>query len=189
MENSRQLYHDMTESELVQAICNEDKKAFNELILRYGVFVMGRARKLSGNEEHAAEIFQNVFFNIYKKIHTFEAKSSLRTWIAAIAYNEWRLLARISDSSATELDDDTTNYSSSHADDIIDVLEYKEAYEHISEAIKQLPENYRSALVGYAVDDKSYADIARELGVTEGQVKVWIFRARQKLKDLLEGYL
>lgn len=189
MERNNAYYHALTESELISALIAGDKKAFNELILRYGVFVMGRARRLSGNEENAAEIFQNVFMNIFHKINTFEGKSSLRTWIAAIVFNEWRQQNRGAEVTLTEFGDELMNTVTVGYDEMTELLEGKEVYDRIVAAIEHLPENYRTALVKYAVDGLSYHAIACELHVTEAQVKVWIFRARKKLKTLLEEYI
>jgi RNA polymerase sigma-70 factor (ECF subfamily) len=189
MDYNKDYYHSLTEAELVDALRHTDKKAFNELILRYGVFVMGRARRLTGNEDNAAEIFQNVFMIVFHKIQTFEGKSSLRTWIAAIVFNEWRQQNRGTGISITEFGDEHMQLASMQHDEMTNMLEGKEVYDHIASAITQLPENYRTALVKYAVDGLSYSAIAQELHVSEGQVKVWIFRARKKLKTMLEDYI
>ncbi len=189
MDRVREFYHSLAETELIEALRADDKKAFNELILRYGVFVMGRARKLSGNEENAAEIFQNVFLNVHNKIHMFEGKSSLRTWIAAIVFNEWRQQNRVNEVATTEYGDEIMSYDPMKKDEMTEILEGKEVYDRIASAIAKLPENYRTALVKYAVEGHSYGLIAKELSVTEGQVKVWIHRARKKLKCMLEEYM
>ena len=65
----------------------------------------------------------------------------------------------------------------------------KEEYARLRQAVADLPEEQRDALVLTQLEGKSYADVSEMLGVTEGTVKSRVNRARTRLKSILSGEL
>ena len=66
-----------------------------------------------------------------------------------------------------------------------DALSRKECREMLEESIEELPQRYRHAVRLRYVQDRSYAEIARELGVPMGTLKTWLHRARHQLQESL----
>lgn len=67
------------------------------------------------------------------------------------------------------------------------LLERRERRERVSDSVRRLPDGERSALVLREFEGLSYRDIALVLGASLETVKVWIFRARQKLHASLSA--
>jgi RNA polymerase sigma-70 factor (ECF subfamily) len=67
-----------------------------------------------------------------------------------------------------------------------DELLRKETRQEVTEALEQLPENLRIVLILKEYGELNYKEIARALGISEGNVKVRVFRARERLSSLLE---
>jgi RNA polymerase sigma-70 factor (ECF subfamily) len=66
-------------------------------------------------------------------------------------------------------------------------VESKEKYNLVTNLISQLPEKQRTALHMRDVEGRSYKEIAQVMEISESDVKVNIFRARQRLKEKLSG--
>ena len=70
--------------ELAKNFLNGDESAFNRLAVKYQEKIYWHARRMTGNHLDADEIVQEVLIVLYKKLNTFEFKSSLYTWIYTI---------------------------------------------------------------------------------------------------------
>jgi RNA polymerase sigma factor (sigma-70 family) len=82
-------YPDQTDTDLVQAATDGDKKALQNLILRHQVFIYNLALKMSGNVEDAEDLTQEVFVKAITALVKFERKSSFRTWLYRITVNHF----------------------------------------------------------------------------------------------------
>jgi len=68
-----------------------------------------------------------------------------------------------------------------------DCLLKKETSEEVQQALDKLPENLRMVLVLKEYAEMNYKEIGKVLGISEGNVKVRVFRARERLAALLQG--
>jgi RNA polymerase sigma-70 factor (ECF subfamily) len=68
-------------------------------------------------------------------------------------------------------------------------METREVVQKVREAIDQLPDHFRAALVLCEYEGMSYQQISETLGCSIPQVKTWLHRARRKLAGMLEGYV
>ena len=87
-----------------------------------------------------------------------------------------------------------SGYSETAVDSIIDpdmdtelLAEAEERARKLEESMKELPADFREVLVKHYYEDLSCEEIAEELGVKVGQVKMRLSRAREKLKELMDG--
>ena len=81
----------MTETEihLIEGLKRQSPKAQQELIDHYGREVFAQVVRLVAVTENAEEVYQDVFMKVFRNIGQYDAeRSSLRTWISRIAYNE-----------------------------------------------------------------------------------------------------
>lgn len=143
--------------------------------------------RVTGDREESEELTQETFYQAVKSIHRFKAQSSLRTWLLQIARNTYRNKVREwvrerkhrSDFEELEqLGDETYNPHRMAAQ--------KETREELSDLLLQLPVDYREVLVLKEVEGLSHADIARILGKTPPTTKVLLYRAKQKLRELVK---
>jgi RNA polymerase sigma-70 factor (ECF subfamily) len=137
---------------------------------------------LGGASGAAQDIAQESFMQLYRTGLESIAKGEVRFWLFRVARNfalnelnrrstRRRLLGRVVDALRTE--------TPSPAEQ----LEAAERKELVLNMLKHLPEHQRAALLLREQEEMSYGEIARVLNVSEGKVKVDIFRARTTLRE------
>ena len=78
-----------TDINLIQGLRKQNPKAQQQLLERYGNDVFAQVVRLVPGLENAEEVYQDTFVKVFKNINMYDAeKSSLRTWLSRIAYNE-----------------------------------------------------------------------------------------------------
>lgn len=165
---------------------NDTAYDIENLIREYGNDVLRTAYMYVKDIHTAEDIFQDVFIKVNQKLSTFEGNSSIKTWIIRIAINtakdflksawnrrvvpmmEYQEDAIISDSDYENVENEDTNRM-------------------IMEAVLSLPVKYKDVIISVYYNDMTIAETAEYLNLPEGTIKSRLSRARQKLKDGLEG--
>lgn len=75
-----------TDKSLIDAHRKGDRKAFGELVRRYGDSVLGYLTKMTGSREQAEDLFQETFKRVYEKAHTLRG-NHFKPWLFTIATN------------------------------------------------------------------------------------------------------
>ena len=175
---------------LVDAAAGGSREAFDELVLRYQGQVLNLVRAMTAGDADADDLAQEAFLRAWRSIRTFRSDSTFRTWLFGIALNVVRThrgkrskLRQIFP--APNRDDDDDPVESASVDDGIEgPLAMREV---IDRALATLPEEMREAVVLRDVQGLEYREIGEALGVPIGTVESRIFRARQRLRPLLEA--
>lgn len=160
---------------------------FEEVVLPHLDAAYNLARWLTGNDHEAQDVTQEAFLRAFKFFDGFRGGDA-RTWILTIVrntfYTEYRK-ARGRDES-TEFDEE---YHSPDDDGIIpamtrpeadpvSILSGRESVRLLDQAIQELPDEFREALVLREIEDLSYKEIAATLDVPIGTVMSRIARGR-----------
>lgn len=175
----------MDERALVSRIVAGDRRAFSQLISQYQRLVGHVVFRMVDHTMDREEITQDVFVKVFHSIEDFQFQSKLSTWIATIAYRhtlnflkknkKWQDHKDLDEDLNVEIEEST--------------YEAKDQAEFVRKAIEQLPLPYRTVLTLYHLDGFSYPEIVEIMEMPEGTVKNYLFRARKKLKTLLEPFL
>jgi RNA polymerase sigma-70 factor (ECF subfamily) len=170
---------------LVDSAKAGDRAAFEELMRAYAGFVYSMAYRMLGKSSEAEDIFQETFFRAWSHLPTFRSGGNFTHWIKAIATN--LCIDRIKAKRRQY------NYVESEPLEELDPSEGEERYaeqsgqrELVNKLLKELPGSHRAAVVLFYLEDKSVQEVAAVLKQKEGTVKVWLFRAREKMKAALE---
>jgi RNA polymerase sigma-70 factor (ECF subfamily) len=159
-----------------------DRTAFDELVRRTYVDTYTLAVRLTGNEEDARDVVQEAYLRAWKGIGRFRGDSQFTTWLYRITANAAITHLRRRGRFGDLLDD---------PGDVVEVPDQPSAdpvdRDEIHRALFALPVAQRTVLVMRDAYGFSIAEIAEELGLSEGAVKVRIHRARRRLKDLVYG--
>ena len=175
---------------LVAAAAAGDREAFDELVLRHQVSIVGLIRSLTAGSVDAEDIAQEVFVRAWRSLAGFRGDSTFRTWLHRIALNlvsshHGRLsrLRRLFRSPATdsELEVDPIETLPASGDLDRDIV----LRDAIDKALATIPEELRVAVILRDVQGLDYREIADTLGVPMGTVESRIFRGRQRLRRLL----
>jgi RNA polymerase sigma-70 factor, ECF subfamily len=175
-----------------------DRAAFAELVDKYKQPVMNFIFRSLRDEAEAEDLAQNVFLQVYKSRSRYQQTAKFSTWLFTIARNLClNELRRRSRHPAESLEETHTEHEDQPARQIEDKSQlaapeevlHGELAEKIEEALAELPENQRSAILLCRQDDLSYEEIAKILRCSLSATKSLIHRGREALKEKLKRYL
>jgi len=142
------------------------------------------AYRITNNWEAAEDICQESFFRLYEKNMVFPSKEEAKYWLirvvknAALNYAKRKARERIVYQRAFREDHRQEETGEG-------LLVKKETTEEVKSALEELPDNLRMVLILKEYADMNYKEIGKVLGISEGNVKVRVFRARERLAILL----
>jgi RNA polymerase sigma-70 factor (ECF subfamily) len=177
----RSAYTHASDEELMTQFKAGDEQAFVELYNRYKRRVYAYCARMINSKERADDLFQEVFVRVARKRHRFEA-GSFSAWLFAIARN--LCLNALRDTVVHVDIEDVQDSLQTSADE----AEYDQSLEILKDAIDQLPADLREPLVLRVYSGLSYQEIADMTETKLATVKVRIFRAKQRLHDMLAPY-
>ena len=191
-------YQSDPDVQLMLAFQGGDNDAFERLMRKHYRSVLNFIARFIGSAEVAEDLTQEVFLRIYRNRLRYVPKARFRTWMFTIArnlsLNEIRRSTRLGELITQDDPDLRANASFPYQDDDksgpeSDLL-LQERRKRVHQAISNLPENQRSAVLLRRFEDLSYAEIAAVLGVSEKAVKSLLSRAkvnlRKHLADIIE---
>ena len=175
---------------LVASARGGEQSAYAELLRLHRGAVFRLCRNHLGEEAEALDLTQETFAAAFAHLPAFDPARSFRTWILRIAVNKCRDWARRRKvrrlfTFARPLDE-----ASQVADPqlpVDDALGTRQQLERLRRAIVSLPVTLKDPLVLCTIEEMSQADAAEVLGITAKAVETRIYRARQRLAEILAG--
>lgn len=165
---------------------------FDEIYFEHYKMVFNLALHYVQNIEDAEEITQDVFVKVFDNLHTFKKQSSLKTWVYRITINQSLDFikgkkAQKSNflSSIFSINDSNFKFQPSNFNHPGIELEQKEACQKIFEAINQLSDNQKTALILLKIEDKSQAETAEIMNLNVKALESLFQRAKNNLEILL----
>lgn len=178
----------LEDARLVGATLTGDQSAFQELVERYQGRMFALTRRYTRNAVEIEDIVQDTFLKAFRRLDTFDHRSSFYTWIYRIATNTiLDLLKRRGRSPIQAMEDPEVIGEIAPVDAPAPTadLEAQEITEITQEVLAELPDIFRSVLVMREFDGMAYQAIADTLGISIGTVESRLFRARARFKDKL----
>jgi RNA polymerase sigma-70 factor (ECF subfamily) len=182
---------------LVNAARAGDVQAFGELVRRYDRHVFRVVRHLTENPQDAEDVVQEAFVKAFCNIKTFEGRAAFSTWLIRIAVNE--ALGRIRHQKKFPLSpleltasDEETVFELQIASPAATPEEQcgeGELRRALARAVHRLRPRLRAVFVLRDVQGMSAQETAEVLGITVGTVKARLFRARQRMRQMLAPYV
>lgn len=171
-----------TDIELIREVLqNNDAQAFKTLMRRYTSSVYNAALRLMKDEEHAQEIVQMAFIQAYRQMNSWRGEN-FGAWVTTIANHlALRLLEKEKRRQTVSLDDNADRPDEGYN------KAREEQLQHLEEALSQLPEQDRQIVQWHYYEGIPLKIIAERLGQTENNIKVRLFRIRERLKKNLEN--
>jgi RNA polymerase sigma-70 factor (ECF subfamily) len=188
------------EAALVRRIVAGERELYGVLVERYQRRLWWSCRRMLGDPDEAEDVVQEAFVRAYQHLAEYDPAHRFFTWLYAIARNrclnvlrrrrvwDFRRLGSAGEGSG-ESDEGSmgAQVALAAADDAAALAESRELAAALAACLEVLPEEQRACFELRHGEEFSYAEIASVLGIPPGTVMSRLARAREKMRDCLEG--
>ncbi len=165
---------------LIRGCIDQDRRSQKLLYKAFYGLAMSICLRYTANKYEAAEVMNMAFYKVLTNINAYDSSRSFKAWLGRILTN-------------TAIDYYRSNLKAAYTEDI-------ETAEHVTDTyvpynnlgynellamVQQLPQSYRTVFNLFAIDGYSHEEIAEMLNISEGTSKSNLFKARQKLKQMI----
>ncbi|CAA9197086.1 RNA polymerase sigma factor [Flavobacterium collinsii] len=174
----------------IDKILQGETNAFAVLVDRYKNMIFTLALQMVKNREEAEEVSQDTFVKIYSSLGKFKGDSKFSTWAYKVTYNT--CLDRLKKNKKEDLNISIDEFSAhliKTMDNALSALEDKERKQTIQNCLNLLPREENILLTLFYFEDQNLEEIGKVMGITANNVKVKLFRSRQKLAVILKKQL
>lgn len=199
---------DPEEGRLTQRLRNGDDEAFREIVTRHHSALLRRARAVLSDDGLWEDAVQETWLAVVRGVRNFEGRCSLRTWLFSILDNRAKSLIKrkhrtvsLTPEMLSAIEGRTVSDGPSRSSATMDSthplalrarnnqetsLISEEAFREVREAIVSLSATQQNVLTLRVFQGCSAHSVSRKLGITEGNQRVLLHRARHALKTALE---
>lgn len=165
-----------------------DMEAFERIYRRYHARIYGLCLRMIKNASQAEDLVQEVFIQLFRKLHTFRGESSFSTWLHRLTVNQVLMYFRKplvrtewqSDEEQPGLLRAAPGTENANRMSVLDSIS-------LNEAINKLAPGYRLIFLLHDVEGYEHEQIAHMLGCATGTSKSQLHKARIKLRHLLRS--
>ena len=171
----------------IEQILAGNNNSFSYIVDQHKNKAYNLAFRICGNHEEAEEIAQDSFLKAYRSLKSFKMKSSFSTWLYRIVYNTSISHVRIKKKGVLSLEDfpaDATDFIGSNSSEEEAEKEYRSSL--VNFALQKINEEERGLISMYYYGELSTDEISDVTGITKSNIKVKLFRARQKMLEIIE---
>ena len=170
---------DFDERALVERCRAGDDIAFSDLVDRYKNMVYGMVWRMGADRSQAEDLAQEVFLKVYRGLPYFRGEARLSTWI-------YRIVANVCTQARSGRGPEVAGAPPQEPGAPDAAFGDFELRDRLEKAIAQLPENYRLLIAAHYLDGVQYESLAEALDIPLGTVKTHLYRAKRRLRELLE---
>ena len=168
---------------LIGRIAGGDQLAMRTLFARHRVPVYRWLLRIVRDETLAEDLLSDVFLDVWRQAAQFEARSSVSTWLLAIA--RYKALSAMRRRIDAVLDDEIVAKVADPADDPEAMLQNKDRDNVLRRSLARLSPEQGEVIDLVYYHGKSVAEVADIVGIPEATVKTRMFYARRKLAELV----
>lgn len=181
---------DSTDAELVGRALKGDDPAFTQLMRRHKAALFRFAQRYTGNADAAYDVVQESFVAAWKALDRYDGRRSFGVWLRSIALNKARdrarrLFVRRLVFGQSDLDSPEARRQADPQVDAEATLLARERRQALDAALAQLPAALKAPLILTYFEGLSQQQAGEVLGLTAKAVEVRVYRARQRLAQLL----
>ena len=186
---------DLDDAMLAAAHQRGEPWAFKALFERHQGWVFNLAYRMVRSRDEAADLTQEVFLRVHRRLPTMKSHEAFLTWLRRIAVNvckDYLKRRRVATTPLEQQGDDgeseTRDLPDATADPAKGVLG-RELKRRLEDAIASLSDDHRAVVVMHHLQGMEVTDIARVMKCSVGTVKSRLSRARAALREQLRGYV
>jgi RNA polymerase sigma-70 factor, ECF subfamily len=178
------------EMHLLEELRLGDQRAWETFITSHQDRMLNYLFHLEGNYEEALDLCQETFFRAWKGIKTFRSGEPVLPWLYTIARNvqiEKHRRKSHQQFSLEQAFEESGFEPTAQTDSAVSNAEIAQNAERVREALLELPEEYRSAVLLRFMQDLPYEEIAQIQNCALGTAKSRVFRGKEMLEKALDG--
>ena len=169
---------------LIQRCLLGDQLAWEQIVQQYRRKVFNVAYKFVGRHDEAEDLTQDIFLKVFKSLNTFDRRANFQTWLISVSRNlcidHYRSVRKERETIDRAVDASELSPTSREPGPIA-AIEQKDRVVLLRQALAELPDTLRAAVVMRDIQELSYQEIADRLDLPEGTVKSRINRGRTEL--------
>jgi len=190
-----------TDGQLVGLVLGGQRDAFDELIKRYQRQAVAVSYRLLGNSQDAQEVTQEAFLKAFSSLATLQKPEAFSGWLMRIVSNlslnfrrsrktrrQLPLDDALGPADGAQTDAGGSEWTA-RSGDPVHRLESIEMGQRLQQALNELPEKQRLAIVMFTLEEMPQKQIAEALECSVEAVKWHVFQGRKKLKELMKEHL
>lgn len=171
-------------SELAVGLRRGDERAFEQLYREFGAGIFHVAERMLGNSADAADVLQETFIAVFRRIETWRGEGSFKSWLYRIAVRN-ALRAKRRRPITLDFNNPEETTPPSGYDPPPAEMDFRSA---VDREIQRLPNGARTIFTMFTVEGLTHPEIAAVLGVDEGTSKSQLHYARMLLKRRLARF-
>lgn len=180
---------EFTEAEAIERAKRGDAAAFARLYELHKRRVYSLCLRMTYNSTEAEDLTQEVFMQLFRKLHTFRGESAFSTWLHRLAVNSVLMhlrkkgLVAVSLEETTETEEGETPKKEVGGPD--NLLAGSIDRVNLERAIERLPPGYKAVFILHDIEGFEHNEIAERMGCSVGNSKSQLHKARMKLREYL----
>lgn len=173
---------------MIEAFEIEDREdLIDEIMNKYGQEVLQLVYSYVNNKEVAEDLTQDIFVKCYKSLHTYKGNSNLKTWLWRIAINHCKDYIKSWYNKKVIVTEDDFTYMESQKESVEQIVIQNAEDRRLASAVMSLPIKYREVIYLFYYEELSIKEIATVIEVKENTIKTRLKKAKELLKEGLEG--
>ena len=160
-----------------------EREAFDALLEQHGRSVLRYLKQMCNHQSDAEDLAQDVFYQAYRRLSTFQEGTNFKGWLLTIAYHAWvhsKRRASATEQTSAALDTVPMRGGANISD--------AEAGEAIRASLTRLPEDQRTVVLLRFGEGLSHAEISQIVKADPATVRWRLFKARQTLRRVLAAW-
>jgi RNA polymerase sigma-70 factor (ECF subfamily) len=191
-----------SDAQLVQRTLGGNREAFDEIVRRYQRQIVAVAYRFLGNVPDAQEVSQETFIKAFKSLPTLKKPEAFGGWLTRIATNLSLNFRRSRNMRSAQSIEETPGGAEASAGDFLVAgdslrrdgdpvreLQGREMGERLRQALDELPQKQRAAIILFTLEQMPQKQVALTLNCSVEAVKWHVFQGRKKLRELLKEHL
>jgi RNA polymerase sigma factor (sigma-70 family) len=176
------------DADIIQRVLQGDRNAYTLLVDRYRHLVYTLALRMLSNAEDAEEVAQDAFIKAYHALGTYNGHSKFSTWLYTITRNTCISRTRTPRQAILPREEQQLAMIAGPDESINQQQEQKAKKKILAEAIKMLAADESEIITLYYIHEQTVDEICRITGFGGSNVKVKLYRARKKLKEIIDKH-
>ncbi|HEY9177220.1 MAG TPA: RNA polymerase sigma factor [Flavipsychrobacter sp.] len=176
------------DADIIERVLQGDRNAYALLVDRYRHLVYTLAMRMLNNAENAEEAAQDVFVKAYRSLSSYNGNGKFSTWLYTITRNTCLSRIRTSKSAVMPREEQQLAAIAGADESVSHRYEQGARKKMILAAIDRLPADEAQIITLYYIQEQTVDEIAGILSLGGSNVKVKLYRARKKLREILDRY-